>query len=95
MAKTKKQRKPKSDRSSFGSVTAMAAKITRNGSFRRITDAAKEGASRDEIKLLVIRQFIPGAQESLLEKLPANIHTELDFLVDDLQKKYADSEAGD
>ncbi len=89
MAKTKKQRKPKSERTSFGNVAAMATKITKNGSFRRITDAAKAGASRDELKLLVIRQFVPGAQASLLEKLPQAIHTELDFLVDDLEKKYS------
>lgn len=72
----------------------MIAKAMRSGAFKKITELAKSGASKDELKQAIVQQYSPNAQPGLEQNSETLSFLEghLDKLADQLIERYGPKE---
>lgn len=86
--KNKRTGKPKGITNS--QVNFMIAKAMRSGAFKKITALAESGATKDEVKLALMRQYSPNARPDQLEvsKDAGFLGGHIDKLADQIISRY-------
>lgn len=86
--KNKRTGKPKGITNS--QVNFMIAKAMRSGAFKKITALAESGATKDEVKLALMRQYSPNARPDQLEntKDAGFLAGHIDKLADQIIARY-------
>lgn len=86
--KNKRTGKPKGITNS--QVNFMIAKAMRSGAFKKITALAESGATKDEVKLALMRQYSPNARPDQLEgsKDSGFLAGHIDKLADQIISRY-------